>query len=220
MGINRVAGLAWNHLLMRVDNSVGKGTSGMDKLSSVVDGMNMELGSKLFNSLRINTWVLVRLRCVIDVNGATHSQKNGVQSSGSFLKNVAEVLVLFLCSAQLVLRFGILTQRYPHTKFLISMMWMSCRRMLRSLGRCCLEKVSWICWWCCCWGAPCLPQLPPATPKNPLPSILPMLLSCFAEKGATSTASGRLEVNLFLSKKQGGMTIFYREWLSEGTPLT
>jgi hypothetical protein len=40
---------------MRVDNSVGKGTSGMDKLSSVVDGMNMELGSKLFNSLRINT---------------------------------------------------------------------------------------------------------------------------------------------------------------------
>ena len=29
MGIKRVAGLAWNRLLMRVDNSTGKGTSGM-----------------------------------------------------------------------------------------------------------------------------------------------------------------------------------------------
>jgi len=31
MGIRRVADLAWNRLLMRVDNSTGKGTSGMDK---------------------------------------------------------------------------------------------------------------------------------------------------------------------------------------------
>jgi hypothetical protein len=35
MGIKRVAGLAWNRLLMTVDNSAGKGTSGMDKFGSV-----------------------------------------------------------------------------------------------------------------------------------------------------------------------------------------
>jgi hypothetical protein len=32
MGIKRVAGLAGNWLLMRFDNSTGKGTSGMDKV--------------------------------------------------------------------------------------------------------------------------------------------------------------------------------------------
>ena len=36
MGIKRVAGLACNRLLMRVDNITGKGTSGMDKFSSKV----------------------------------------------------------------------------------------------------------------------------------------------------------------------------------------
>jgi len=36
---------------MRVDNSAGKGTSGMDKFSSVIDRMSMKLGSKFFNSL-------------------------------------------------------------------------------------------------------------------------------------------------------------------------
>jgi hypothetical protein len=32
---------------MRVDNSTGKGTSGMDKFSSKVHRMHMELGGKL-----------------------------------------------------------------------------------------------------------------------------------------------------------------------------
>jgi predicted transcriptional regulator len=41
MGIKRVAGLAGNRLLMRVDNSTGKGTSGMDKLSSEVHKVHM-----------------------------------------------------------------------------------------------------------------------------------------------------------------------------------
>jgi len=36
MGIKRVAGLARNRLLMRVDNSAGKGTSGVDKFSSEI----------------------------------------------------------------------------------------------------------------------------------------------------------------------------------------
>ena len=40
---------------MRVDNSAGKGTSGMDKFGSVTDKMNMKLGSKFFSSLRIKT---------------------------------------------------------------------------------------------------------------------------------------------------------------------
>ena len=30
--------------------------------------------------------------------------------------------------------------------------------------------------WRCCWGAPSLPQLPPATPKNPCSSLY---FSCF-----------------------------------------
>jgi hypothetical protein len=36
---------------MRVDNSTGKGTSGMDKISSEVHKVHMELGDKLLNSL-------------------------------------------------------------------------------------------------------------------------------------------------------------------------
>ena len=35
---------------MRVDNSTGKGTSGMDKFSSKVHRVHMELGGKLLNS--------------------------------------------------------------------------------------------------------------------------------------------------------------------------
>ena len=58
MGIKRVAGLARNRLLMRVDNSNGKGTSGMDKFSSEVYGVHMELGGKLLNFLRIETQFL------------------------------------------------------------------------------------------------------------------------------------------------------------------
>jgi hypothetical protein len=51
MGIKRVAGLVWNKLLMRVDNNTGKGTSGMDKFSSEVHKVHMDLGGKLLNSL-------------------------------------------------------------------------------------------------------------------------------------------------------------------------
>ena len=56
--------------------------------------------------------------------------------------------------------------------------------------------------WRCCWGAPSLPQLPPATSKNPPPYIC-----CFcviAAMGVTSTKFWRLEVNLPLSEKRGG----------------
>jgi len=58
----RVAGLAWNRLLMRVGVGTEKGTSGMDTFSSVIDEMKMELGSKFLNSLRIKTLVLKKLQ--------------------------------------------------------------------------------------------------------------------------------------------------------------
>jgi len=40
------------------------------------------------------------------------------------------------------------------------------------------------------------------------PSWLVCCFLVFAEMGATSTASGRLEVNLFLSEKRGGKSHF------------
>ena len=55
---------------MRVDNSTGKGMSGMDKFSSKVNGVHMELGGKLLNSLRIETQFLERLQSVGVVDGA------------------------------------------------------------------------------------------------------------------------------------------------------
>ena len=74
---------------MRVDISAGKGTSGMNKFGSVIDRMDMKLGSKFLNSLRIKTQLLERLQRVIVVlqlDGATHSQKGGrVESNGGAL---------------------------------------------------------------------------------------------------------------------------------------
>jgi hypothetical protein len=47
---------------MRIDNRTGKGTSGMDKFSSKVHRVHMELGGKLLNSLRIKTQFLESFR--------------------------------------------------------------------------------------------------------------------------------------------------------------
>jgi hypothetical protein len=94
---------------MRVDNSTGKGTSGMDKVSSKVHRVHMELGGKLLNSLRIKTQFLERLQSVDVVDGAAHTQKDDVESNGGFLENVAKTFVLLLCGVQLVLRSGVLT---------------------------------------------------------------------------------------------------------------
>jgi hypothetical protein len=75
-----------NRLLIRVDNSAGKGTSGMDKFGSVINRVDMKLGSKFLNSLRIKTQLLKRLQRGIVLNGATHSQKDGVEGNeGSLL---------------------------------------------------------------------------------------------------------------------------------------
>jgi hypothetical protein len=69
----------------------------------------MELGGKLLYSLRIKTQFLERLQSVSVVDGATHTQKDDVESNGDSLESVAEIFVLFLCGVQLVLRSGVLT---------------------------------------------------------------------------------------------------------------
>ena len=95
---------------MRVDNSTGKGTSGMDKFSSKVHRLHMELGGKLLYSLRTKTQFLEKLQSVSVVDGgAAHTQKDDVKSNRGSLKNVAKVFVLFLCGVWLVLRSGVLT---------------------------------------------------------------------------------------------------------------
>ena len=60
---------------MRVDNSTGRGTSGMDKVSSKVHKEHMELGGKLLSSLRTKTQFLERLQSVSVVDGDAHTQK-------------------------------------------------------------------------------------------------------------------------------------------------
>ena len=80
---------------MRVDNSTGKGTSGVDKFSSKVHRVHMELGGKLLYSWRIETQFLERLQSVSFVDVATHTQKNDVESNGGSLENVAEAFAAF-----------------------------------------------------------------------------------------------------------------------------
>ena len=94
---------------MKVDNSTRKGTSGMDKFSSEVHRVHMELGGKLLNSFRIKAQFFERLQSVSVVDGATHTQEDDVQSNGGSLESVAKVFVLFLCGVQLVLGSGVLT---------------------------------------------------------------------------------------------------------------
>ena len=79
-------------------------------LGSIIDRMNMKLGSKFLSSLRVKSQLLKRLQCVIVVDGVNHTQKDDVErSNGGSLKDGAEAFVLFLCGAQLVLRSSVLT---------------------------------------------------------------------------------------------------------------
>ena len=84
---------------MRVDNSTGKGTSGMDMFSSEVHRVHMELGGKLLISLKIETQFLERLQSVSVVDGAAHTQKDDVESDGGSLQNVAKVTQVCTCAA-------------------------------------------------------------------------------------------------------------------------
>ena len=81
----------------------------MDKFSSEVHRVHMELEGKPLNSLKSKTQFLERLQSMSVVDGAAHTQKDDVESNGGSLENVAKVFVLFLCGVQLVLRSGVLT---------------------------------------------------------------------------------------------------------------
>ena len=94
---------------MSVNNSVGKGTSGMDKFGSKVGKMNMKLESKFLDSLRIKTQLLKRVKREIVADCAIHSQKDGVEGNRGSLKGGAEAFMLFLRSAYLFLRSNVLT---------------------------------------------------------------------------------------------------------------
>jgi len=52
----------------------------MDKFSSKVHRVHMELGGKLLYSLRIKTQFFERLQSVSVVDGATYTQKDDVES--------------------------------------------------------------------------------------------------------------------------------------------
>ena len=96
------------------------------------------------------------------VDGAAHTQKDDVESNGGSLENVAGDFVLFLCGVQLVLRSGVLTildlDEVDVTPSLVEVF----RSVLSGVGG---STGGWRCF----WDAPSLPQLPPATPKNPPP---------------------------------------------------
>jgi hypothetical protein len=114
------------------------------------------------------------------------------------LENVAKDFVLFLCGIQLVLRFGVLTVLDLNKVNVTPRFAEVFRSVLSGVGGSTSTGG-----WRCCWGAPGLPQLPPATPKNP-PPCSSLFFRVFAEIKVTSTISGRLEVNLSLSEKRGG----------------
>ena len=80
----------------------------MDKFSSVVDRVYVKLRGKLLNSLRIKNQFFERLQSVGVVDGATHTQKDDVESNGGS-REMLQMSVLFLCGVQLVLRSGVLT---------------------------------------------------------------------------------------------------------------
>ena len=101
--------------------------------------------------------------------------------------NVAEVFVLFLCGVQLALRSGVFTildlDEVDVTPSLVEVF----RSVLSGVG-------GSTGGWRCCWGAPSLPHLPPATPKNP-PLYISSLFLCFCSDGSNQhkiwTAEGK-----------------------------
>ena len=72
----------------------------MDKFSSEVHRVHMELKGKLLKSLKIEPQILERLQSLSVVDGTAHTQKDDVENSGGSLENVADVfvLLLFRCS--------------------------------------------------------------------------------------------------------------------------
>ena len=78
--------------------------------------------------------------------------------------------MLFLCGVHLVLRSGVLALLDLNEVYVTPSLAEVFRSVLSGVGG------STGGWWCCC-GAPSLPQLPPATLKNP-PLYISLLFSC------------------------------------------
>ena len=103
------------------------------------------------------------------------------------MEDVAKVFVLFLCRVQLVLRSGVLTVLDLDKVDVTPSFAEAFRSVLSDFGG------STGGWWCC-WDAPSLPKLPPATPKNPLPTFF-VFVSLQREQEANGTC---LEMNNLL----------------------
>ena len=159
----------------------------------------MKLKSKFLNSVRIKIQLLKRLQHVIVVDGATHSQKDGVESNGGSLKGGAEAFMLFLCGAQLVLRSSVFTVLDLDELDVAPSFVEVFRSMLSGVGG---SAGGWQ-----------SAGVFPVSLSCPLPlrrTHPPAVVCCFrvfAEFGVTNTISGRLEVNLSLSEKRGGRAI-------------
>jgi len=162
---------------MRDYNSTGKGTSGMDKCSSKLHRVHMKLGGKLFYSLSIKTQFLERFQSVSVVDGATHNQKDDVESNGGSLENVAEIFVLFLCGVQLVLRSGVLT--------VLDLDEVDVTPRFAEVFRSMLSGWGWWLYWYLAVPLRCShsPSMPPATSKNP-PSYISLLFLCICSDGS------------------------------------
>jgi len=110
------------------------------------------------------------------VDGAAHTQKDDVESNEGSLEDVVKVFVLFLCGVQLVLRSSVLTildlDEVDVTPSFAEVFGSVLSGVGGSTGG----------WWCC-WGALSLPQLPPATSKNP-PPYVSLLFLCFCSEGS------------------------------------
>ena len=128
-------------------------------------------------------------------DGATHSRKDGVVHS-------AQVITLFLRSAQLVLRSSVLTV-LDLDEVNVTLKNAEIFGLVLPGGSGSVGGV-----WRCCRSALGVPQFPPATSKNPTLLIASLFLFCFHGVGATSTAARRLEVNQILSEKRGGKSHF------------
>ena len=94
------------------------------------------------------------------------TQEDDVESNGGSLESVAEIFVLFLCGVQLVLRFGVFTIIDLDEVDVMPRFAEIYRSVLSGVGGSTGGRR-------CCWDAPSLPKLPPAsTPiKNPPPYI-------------------------------------------------
>ena len=123
-----------------------------------------------FLTLRIET----QPPSVSVVDGAADTQKDDVENNGGSLEHVAEVFVLLLCGVQLVLRSGVLLTILDLDEVDVTPRFVEVFRLVLSgvggsTGG-----------WRCCRSAPSLPQLPPATSKNPPPYI--SLLFAFLQR--------------------------------------